>query len=363
MPIHREWRASYSTQKYPLGEEEFSNEIIRLCRSVESTVDRDCWEFYLGIGYDVRPFHATWYVITGIRDPKGKPSRRGRKQLEQVKKIRSLTRATKGAVPETGLDISQEHLLELTRNFMDMMTIAREEFAPVRSFLPSLLYDARECLTNKLHSKKSKNEIWGVGHGFPQFDYLELEEVKRRIHTHSPKKVGLEIPKYQQMWQALTHCSYFTKIAEYLDCKEIEFIPLEDNDLWAESKGIAGALNILKNEVTKEEVKNRLREYEKRSLLFEHMDPLFASPEVAIALEESACCIKSYKKALSLLDSNLGLEKIEKMFTDSNREREKFQLRAIQEQNPDLVIVGDGHATELSKSLPNYDYYSFCNKG
>ncbi len=128
-PKHREWFASYSTTEYPVISGQSSGEVLRLCRKIETTSDKKRWfEQYLGLVYDTES--KAKLVIT-CPEFEADMTDKGEEQISQIAEIAPLVLQATERIEEAKGYVNQDLLLELARDYMAMVTVAREKFIPV----------------------------------------------------------------------------------------------------------------------------------------------------------------------------------------------------------------------------------------
>jgi hypothetical protein len=190
--------------------------------------------------------------------------------------------------------------------------------------------------------------LLGVGH---QSD-LELVLVKEKVISYRPSSVGIELP--QDIIERHAHglsVYFFSDLAHLSKERGSSFIPLEDGLLYDMSQSLAIARNLLIDRRSMDSLKHYITE------LQEEIDP-YKSPEQTYAPKK---LLKIHTDALRLLAEHENVVRLQTAFSLLNIEREKVMLEQILATNPEMVIIGDGHARELANRLSDYVYIRQSN--
>jgi hypothetical protein len=191
--------------------------------------------------------------------------------------------------------------------------------------------------------------IIGVSHS----SQAELDAVVIKISQDSPAILGLELPENYLEMRKRGFSSYFHEMAKKLEaCMKI--IPLEDSVLFHVGEQIDRAKAVVADKrYTRNEV-----ESEYKDLVFEldSFDRKYASPEIISNLEYQIDFLGS---VLNIIDTHPTHKAVMELWQGSNLKREEHMLKVIKEENPEIVVIGDGHARVLKNSLPEYQYLKF----
>ena len=185
--------------------------------------------------------------------------------------------------------------------------------------------------------------ILGVMHR----DGEELNKVINMVDSYlneGLRNIGIELPTDYLNREYGIRTFFFGDIAEYFRKKGINIIPLENPETWDEYHSLGIVEQVMKNEISKEEIKAYIRETE--------ITPYLPPEEVYYRWILN----KRFKKALEVLNKISSLEDLEKLAEFLINEREEKMLEKINEYKPDLILVGDGHAQKIKQKLPEYEY-------
>lgn len=177
----------------------------------------------------------------------------------------------------------------------------------------------------------AKSLLIGIGHG----DDMELRPVFKKLAEIKPKKVGLELPdNYQQIRKAGITDGFFFSIADALEDKGVEVVPLETYRAHFAAQT---------RQMAEEMVEGRGAQMEE-----------FVNETRQISPEAFAITSKEFERAKRLLRKGAGV--IAELDTRLCRIREVGMLRTIEKVKPEVAIMGFYHADAIIGKLPEFNY-------
>lgn len=179
--------------------------------------------------------------------------------------------------------------------------------------------------------------------------YHDQERLPRTLETiakYNPSSIGLELPEDYELREKLTlSYPFFRDIISFVKPNDTKIIPLEDSDLSDYFGMVDLAKNIVEGAVDKEKVQKELNKLGK--INFQYMAP--EQSYWPLFLRNQA------RQALELVE-DCSREEIISYWEQTNRDREAHMLKNIREHNPDMIIIGDRHAQQMTAVLLEYEY-------
>lgn len=109
------------------------------------------------------------------------------------------------------------------------------------------------------------------------------------------------------------------------------------------------ALCIVEGRIERKDLEEQLAQW--RLLRLKAETNPYAAPELIPLCNYQ---IKKYEDILKLLEN--PPEKVKEMWEECTKRVNENMLKNIRKYKPDIVVIGDGHASEIRKSLREYQY-------
>ncbi|MDP3733618.1 MAG: hypothetical protein Q8R37_00145 [Nanoarchaeota archaeon] len=187
----------------------------------------------------------------------------------------------------------------------------------------------------------AKKVLIGVDH-IPE----NVERTVQAIYNYAPSSVGLELPEdYEEREKLGLTVSFFDDIVCSLREDEIKVVYLENPEAIDYFRSVNLAKLIVEGHVSKEEIHCEL-------LYLKKINVAYMSPETIFELIVQK---KRYGEALDLVTHN-DLDNIILLWEQTNHRREAHMKKNIKSYNPDVIVIGDAHAQEITTALPDYEY-------
>jgi hypothetical protein len=184
----------------------------------------------------------------------------------------------------------------------------------------------------------------------------EPKWVRGRIRELLPSVVGVQIGEnYEEREQKGIYPRHIIQIVRYLRGRGIEIVPLQDEELLQKNMPLVYAKNVLEG-YPREKLEEELAY--KEVWLAKYDDPDnptrdFMDPSGAY---EDRYYIEIFRSALEILDRVTTLDDFMKLWDESNTRLQAGMLERINAKEPQLVVMGAGHADKLKNQLPDYEY-------
>ena len=192
-------------------------------------------------------------------------------------------------------------------------------------------------------------KLYGVSHDVENLD--ELSQLIRELEYQNFQSASLELPDdYLELREQNMGIFFFGVIGKYLEEKGTKIFSLDPPELMDEVYTLIDSIAIKKGEYDISEVNSELRVAKKK------VDDNFVAPEVRFRYKR---ILRRNPRILELTQNGLRVEELESMLMSVHKKRDEVMLERINEINPELVVVGLGHAREIKNKLTNYEYIDF----
>lgn len=176
-------------------------------------------------------------------------------------------------------------------------------------------------------------------------DQERLPKTLQTIMMYNSSSIGLELPEdYEKREKLTVSYPFFRDIVSLSQERNGKIIPLEDPDILDYFGTVDLAKLILEGYIDKKVVQEDLERL--KLVNFQYMAPEQCYWPLFLR--------NQFNEALLLVDTHS--ESILSLWQQANRNREAHMLKNIREHNPDMIIIGDRHAQEMTADLPEYEY-------
>jgi len=187
--------------------------------------------------------------------------------------------------------------------------------------------------------------LMGVAHR----DEEELALVVDKMREYNPRVIGLELPEnYAKRELFKVSSFFFSDLAKIARDENREVIPLESPELFDYIKSVLIAKGVVQKQINRKELEAKVAEYK-----YQLKDCHYKPPQI---IYRPYLRLTIFQKAIDILNQEQSLEDVLTLWDDNNRRREEYVKKNIDKNQPDLVIIGDGHAKKLREVLPYYKY-------
>lgn len=188
------------------------------------------------------------------------------------------------------------------------------------------------------------------------YEKQEIKNVKSCLREDDhPLSVGLELPDdYKERRKLGIRFATFTALENYFTNQfGSTIIPLDTPTLADERYCIGTALEIVT-------FKTQKKFYKEKTGLEQQLTDMsaFSAPERTLTLEHY---LKRYRRVAELIESGKNRAYFQKEFNDLIKASDKIMIKRIVKDDPEIVIIGGGHARNIMTSLPRYRYLQFAS--
>jgi len=183
--------------------------------------------------------------------------------------------------------------------------------------------------------------LMGVAHENQE----ELEAVIRELNRIPWNTIGLELPDdYKQRRQFGVTTFFFGDLAQHMEKRDVQVIPLENPEEWDDMQAMEIAKAVRDGRWTEEYLVKEIEQKKSR------LNP-YAPLELSYL---NVYFLTRYEKAYLILKQNPTLDDVLALCMQCYRKREETIVKNIELYHPEIIVIGKGHAQSIKRSLPAY---------